>query len=204
MKVSRLNNKPSNLTPRQREIVVGLLLGDGHLETRSNGKTYRLKVEHSIKQKDYVLWLYQELQSMIPGKIYETKRDTRHFIGFRTCSSSLFQFYGHQFYPNGKKVIPIEINTILTPLALAIWFMDDGSRKSNKHKTYNIHTLGYSKEDLARVIVVIKNLFDIEATLHSQKSIYWRIYIPSVSAKKFKDVIHPFVIQINSMHAKLR
>nr|NIQ06013.1 hypothetical protein [Candidatus Korarchaeota archaeon] len=35
------------LSKRQREILVGLLLGDGHLETQNNGRTFRLKVEHS-------------------------------------------------------------------------------------------------------------------------------------------------------------
>lgn len=42
----------TKLTEQQREITVGLLLGDGHLETRTNGRTYRLKVEHSEEQID--------------------------------------------------------------------------------------------------------------------------------------------------------
>ena len=33
------------LTRTQREVLVGLLLGDGHLETQNGGRTYRLKIE---------------------------------------------------------------------------------------------------------------------------------------------------------------
>lgn len=55
MNIKKNTNKTLKLTQKQREIIMGLILEDGHLETRTNGKTYRL-VEHSIKQKDYVLW----------------------------------------------------------------------------------------------------------------------------------------------------
>jgi len=33
--------KRLKLTKRQKEILVGKILGDGHLETQDNGKTYR-------------------------------------------------------------------------------------------------------------------------------------------------------------------
>jgi len=50
--------KNLKLSSLQREIIVGLALGDGHLETLNEGKTYRLKVEHSLKQREYLDWLY--------------------------------------------------------------------------------------------------------------------------------------------------
>ena len=46
---------------------MGKLLGDGHAETQTDGRTYRLKFEHSYKQKEYVDWLYQELKSIASG-----------------------------------------------------------------------------------------------------------------------------------------
>ena len=49
---------------RQKQIIIGKLLGDGHLET-ANGKTYRLKIEHSWRQKEYVDWLYRELTGLV-------------------------------------------------------------------------------------------------------------------------------------------
>jgi len=41
--------KDLKLSSLQREIIVGLALGDGHLETHNNGRTYKLKVEHGIQ-----------------------------------------------------------------------------------------------------------------------------------------------------------
>ncbi len=37
--------KHLKLLEKQSEILVGLLLGDGHLETQKKGRTYRLKME---------------------------------------------------------------------------------------------------------------------------------------------------------------
>lgn len=192
------------LTKMQREIVSGLVFGDGCLETQDGGKTYRLKVEHSLKQKDYVEWLYNYLKDWVPGGIYTRDRgDKGVFVGFQTYSHSALRFYGHQFYPKGKKVIPKSLKTFLTPLSIAIWFMDDGSKKSLKHNTYIIHTLGYSKDDLERVTKIFKTVFDIDLSIHSQKKKYWRLYVQSGSSTKFRSLIFPIVSKILSMTHKL-
>src|SRR2546427_2396525 len=54
------------LTSRQREILVGLLLGDGHLEKQNAQGWARLKVEHSVRQIEYVTWKYSEWSSWVP------------------------------------------------------------------------------------------------------------------------------------------
>lgn len=191
------------LSERQREIIVGLLLGDGHLETQ-NGKTYRLKVEHGIKQKLYADWLYNELKNWISrppkqrNKISFGKEITSY--GFTSYSSGSMRFYGQQFYQEGKKVIPKMIKKWLTPLAIAIWFMDDGSWKSDHHKTYIIHTLGYSKRELTSLQKALAEKFDISVGIHKQYN-GLRLYIYSASAEKFRKLIDPYVVP--SMKYKL-
>lgn len=196
------SSSPTKLSTRQRELLVGLLLGDGHLETQNQGRTYRLKVEHSLKQNDYTQWLYQEFRDWIPGGIYTRTRGNHQVVGFRTVSHATFRFYGQQFYPEGKKVIPKTIHKMLKPLSLAIWFCDDGSRKSSKHTTYNIHSLGYSKRDLQRVQEVLSSIFKIDSSLHKQGNQY-RIYITSRSAKIFASIVEPLVRLFPSMNHKL-
>lgn len=192
------------LSQRQKDILVGLLLGDGHLESRDNGRTYRLKVEHSLEQEDYVNWLHQEFKEWVGSKPYYKKRfNGQESVGFTTYSHGVFRFYGQQFYPNGKKVIPQMINKIFTSIGLAIWFMDDGSFKSKKYKTYIIHSLGYKKRELEKIKELFKNKFDIDISLHSQKGKYWRIYILSKSSERFRDLIGEFVEKIPSMRKKL-
>lgn len=195
------NKSNLRLTKRQKSILVGLLLGDGHLETQNNGRTYRLKVEHSIMQKEYVEWLHKEFEKWVPGKIYTKQRGAFKSVGFTTYSHGSLRFYGQQFYDKKVKHIPKIIKKLLDPLGLAIWFMDDGSRKSAKHHTYNIHTLGYKKEELMFIQGVLSDLFQIDTALHKQKIKSWRIYIPARSAVRFTALIEEYIIP--SMRYKL-
>lgn len=193
------------LTKRQRAIVVGLLLGDGHLETQNNKHTYRLKVEHSIAQADYVRWLFQELRDWIPASApyVKIRANGERNVGFTTYSHSSLRFYGHQFYYEKKKLVPSIIAKITEPISIAVWFMDDGSRKSNSHRTYVIHTLGYTKKDVELLQQMLEKKFNIGSRLHRQKEKYWRLYIPSNASATFELLIEKYVQAIPSMRHKL-
>lgn len=196
--------KTLTLNDIQRSVLVGTLLGDGHLETQDKGKTYRLKLEHQVAQRDYLQWIYDQFKEWVPGGIRSrVKKNGYEYVLFDTYSHGAFRFYAQQFYPHGKKEIPKLINQLLDPMALAIWFMDDGSWKSDKHKTFIIHTLGYSKKDLELVQKALKKKFDLETSLHAQKGKYWRLYVKSESAEKFRRLIEPYTSQIPSMQNKM-
>ncbi len=200
----REQKRELKLTDRQRAIIVGLILGDGHLETQDKGKTYRLKVEHAESQGDYVHWLFNELREWIPATepYVKVRANGERNVGFNTYSHASLRFYGHQFYEK-KKRIPRMIAKLIEPISIAVWYMDDGSRKSARHHTYNIHTLGYSKEDLELLQDMFKKKFGIEAVMHRQKEKYWRLYIPSESATSFGVLIDEYVRPIKSMAHKL-
>jgi hypothetical protein len=202
------------LTDYQRNIIVGKLLGDGHLETRDK-KTYRLKIEHSSKQKEYVDWLYEQFKTWVRQapkmrvRQYRFPQGTcgeKASYGFTTYSHGAFRFYNQQFYTKEKKkVMPKLIAKLLTPVSVAIWYLDDGSFKSDRHKTFIIHTHGYTKRDLQRVRQAFLK-FGVEVSLHRQnytQKTYWRIYVLSQSAETFKKLIEPTVLRIPAMRYKL-
>jgi hypothetical protein len=215
MNTKEIENKKRTLkiTKRQREIIVGTLLGDGHLESMANGTTYRLKVEHSVTQKDYVDWLYKEFSGWVrtaPRIRTRIMKPPENKIaqsvmsyGFTTYSHGALRFYAQQFYNGKKKQIPKMIKKILTPLSLAVWFMDDGSWKSARHRTFIFHTLGYARQELEVLVCVLKVKFGITAMLHKQKHRYWRLYIASDSAPLLRRYIERYVREIPSMMYKL-
>ncbi len=192
------------LTTKQKEIIVGVILGDGHLETQNNGRTYRLKVEHSIKQKEYVDWLYENLKEFVTSAPKERTRlslgKELKSYGFMTLSSEKFGSYGKLFYLNGKKVIPKTISKMLSRRSIAVWFMDDGSFKSKSHKTYIIHANSYTKQELEIIKDVFAKKFGIKVGIHKQYS-QWRLYVYSESAQKFKKMIESYIVP--SMKYKL-
>jgi len=194
-RVHEKDKRTLELTQSQHEILVGSLLGDGHLETY-NRRSYRLKIEHGLAQRDYVEWLYHQFAD------WTGQQPTRKYRGgvpaswwFTTYRYQGLKYYGDQFYRNGGvKRIPPDIDYLLNPQALAVWFMDDGSRKSARHKTLIIHTLGYTYADLVRLGNVLKHVYDVNIELHKQRQKYWRIYIPSSSVDTFRSLIEPYII----------
>lgn len=197
-------NNRFKISVRQKQIIVGKLLGDGQLET-VNGRTYRLKIEHSIKQKDYVDWLYQELKDFTSSapkiKLQKVQGQEYNKIWFNTRYSGSLRFYAKQFYRNGRKVVPKLIYRWLTPLSLAVWFMDDGSIKSALHKARIINTQSFDKESVKRLINVLKKKFGLECKMRKQKEGY-QIMILAEFADRFAKIIKNFVHP--SMQYKLK
>lgn len=192
------------LSKCQREIIVGKLLGDGHLETQTKCRTFRLKIEHAISQKKYVDWLYQELKNFCSS---EPKFRERVFKGktygkywFNTISSDSLRFYGQQFYDDGKKIAPKLIYKWLTPLALAVWFMDDGSIKSKECQGKYFNTQGFNNSSIKILQDALEKNFQIFTTLRRQQE-GTQIYIPAREVCKLRDVIGNYIIP--SMRYKL-
>jgi hypothetical protein len=120
------------LTKRQEAILVGTVLGDAYLQ-KTGTKNARLRLEHSDKQKEYVLWKAKSFPKLFQGKPTLLKR--RHpktnkiysYVRHQSNSSPIFGKWREVFYQNGKKLIPKTLSSILTDsLSLAVWYMDDG------------------------------------------------------------------------------
>lgn len=196
------------LTDEQREILIGTMLGDGHLETQNKGRTYRLKIEHSIQQKLYVDWFFQMFQEWVQTApvvrsrevVFRGIKKSYERIGFATFSAGQFRFYAKLFYQAGKKVVPKLIHRWLTPRALAVWYMDDGSIKSNQHRTVFLNTQGFSELEIKRLQRALEERYGIKSAIRIQKD-GRQIYLLAETVEIFLKLIEPFVIP--SMRYKL-
>lgn len=129
-KGQRVGKALPDLTHEQDQLIIGSLLGDGSVDATSDVSA-RFCEGHSVKQGDYVKWKASILDpfslAMRPG----TKTDKKtgnvfHSLSFYTHSCPQFRPYYDLFYPQGVRVFPADLHTRMTPLVLAIWFMDDG------------------------------------------------------------------------------
>lgn len=186
------------LSEEQKEVLIGILLGDATLETQNSGRTYRLKIEHSIKQKVYEEHLYKLFNDWARTKPWERKvtlsnGKTYTNIVFSTLSHSSLRFYAHQFYQGRTKVVPRLIARWLTPKAIAYWFMDDGSIKSKQSKGVIFNTHGYQKHEIERLAGVLRDKFHLDSKLRNQKEGY-QIYVSGKSYEKFTELILPHIL----------
>ena len=185
---------------RQKEILIGTILGDAHLETQDAGRTYRLKIEHSIKQREYVDWLYAELRDAVTTvprareRLSSWNADRVYVLyGFNTLSVGPLRFYAKAFYANGKKIIPKMVARWLTPLALAVWFMDDGSIKSRSHRTVCFNTQGFDDQSVARLQSALLERYGIHTSLRRQGN-GSQIYLLASTVDCFFEAIMPHVL----------
>ena len=182
--------KNIHLTTLQRSIIIGTVLGDGSLIETFSKNNLRLQIEHCIAQKEYVFWKYEMLKDLIltPPTYIETNRSWR----FRTISHPEITQIGRLFYQDRRKIIPKILDKILTPIGLAVWFMDDGTRY-HRNGTYTINTQCFTKKEQVNLMKILRLKFDISATsLHRDKS-KWRLYIQKEASERFKEIIKPFI-----------
>lgn len=185
-------------SPELREVLVGVLLGDAHLETFNRGRTFRLKIEQSQQHAAYVDHLYEWFR---PWTATPPRSKTRSTAGrtptesrwFQTVGHGSFRFYAHQFYRAGKKVVPKLIHRWLTPRTLAYWFMDDGSMKSGQSKGVLFNTQAFDKPDVERLVTVLQTKLGLAASLRRQGK-GWQVYVSGKSYETLRQLIEPFLI----------
>lgn len=120
-----------------QDIIVGSLLGDSYAEKRYNGT--RVCFQQEAKTVEYLdaLWKtfanagYCKVKKPIVNKRI-SKEKIRYVYRFKTWTFSSFNFYRNLFYDpiTNKKIISQDIEKYLTPLAFAVWIMDDGTKSS--------------------------------------------------------------------------
>jgi hypothetical protein len=186
------------LSSVQRDVVVGLLLGDACLETQNDGRTYRLKIEQSARQEAYVHHLYLLFQEWVltpPGA--RSKRASNASVSanlaFQTVSHAAFRFYAQQFYAGGRKRVPELIDHWLTARGLSYWFMDDGSLESSQSKDVILNTHCFERQGVDRLAQCLGDRFGLEVTPRRQPDGV-QLYVSGRSYEIFSSIIDPYLI----------
>lgn len=122
---------PQELTKTQEQVLVGSLLGDGWM-TASSDRAAQFLEGHCLKQEPYLRWKGDILDPFVSS--YGSTKKEMHdevFSGvyFGTKSCEVLRPYYDWFYPapERKRVFPADLYKRMTPLVLAVWYMDDGS-----------------------------------------------------------------------------
>jgi len=168
-----------------------MLLGDGHLERQKGALTARLKIEHSLSQAAYVAWKHDEWREWVSTPPRERQKRNRlgtvsTNIGFSTLSHVELERFRERFYRDRRKVVPEDLE--LTPLSMAVWFMDDGSRKSSQCRGLYLNTQSFTAAEVELLRWVINRDIGVETSVRKQPD-GLQMYIPSPSVADFIAVI---------------
>jgi len=179
--------------PYLEQAMVGLMLGDGTLVKKYTGGGTYFKFAQGTIHYGYLLHVFNLFQeaglvlmtapsmgtSVINGVTYT-------WAQFTTVSLAAWNTLHSMWYVNGVKVIPMNIDLLLTPIAMAYWFMDDGGWTG---PGIHINTNSFTQEDVLRLLNVLKNKYGLKCSIHSRN----RIYIWAGSTAQFIDIVRPYI-----------
>lgn len=200
------------LSQKQMEVIEGSLLGDGCITGLSRDGLLSRNGYYTLKQKldnrEYVEGMQGILKpfssKVVSGKhrcptidhngnITHDKSKWNgkwcYYCKLNTASHRLFTELALKWYPEGKKIVPSDIQ--LTWMMIAIWMCEDGTHRPSK-KEIVLCTNGFTKNT---VEFLISKLFDIGVKAYLVKHYDdWKIGIKVSSYDLFIDGIEPFIL----------
>jgi hypothetical protein len=184
-----------------KEILFGSLLGDGSLELPSRGKNARFIFSQSFKFEPYFLHMFSLFKevfglSTFRSYAYKDKRTGKVYttLSFKTRVFSILTEFYHLFYINKVKTVPMDLS-LLTPLALAHWIMDDGAKSTNGG--LYLCTDSYTLLDVQRLAKYLNETYHLKVSIYNRSGKYLRLYISSTSMDKVIKLV------INHMHPSM-
>jgi len=113
------------LGDQQFQVILGALMGDGNLSPNRRGRNgTRFRMGHGARQAAYLDWKVSLLGNIGHSRTENAKGAV--FADF-TPLPELAELHDAVYFGGGKKHLTWDYLKSLTPLALAIWYMDDGS-----------------------------------------------------------------------------
>jgi recombination protein RecA len=114
---------PHYLSDFQWEVVLGSLMGDGALSPTRSGHGARFRWGHGSKQVEYGDWKASLLDNV--GISRSTNAQGSVFYDMKPLAE--LAELRKSVYMHGKKVFSEEYLKAVTPLSLALWYMDDAT-----------------------------------------------------------------------------
>lgn len=184
------------------QVAIGSILGDGNLKQLSKraGASQLYVSQHSDKLS-YLEWLHFKLSKGFAMNPIRPKKGYKQYY-FMTKPNKTLGLFKRKFYPNGKKIIPADIDRLLKDsMSLAVWYMDDGTLDKRPKYHYNawFATHGFSFDGCEILSKTLKKNFGLEISVIKGKmrdKVYPRLYVKSQSMDKFISLVKPFILPV--------
>ncbi|MGB6453191.1 MAG: hypothetical protein WBH47_01760 [Streptosporangiaceae bacterium] len=184
------------------QAILGSLMGDGNLSPNLRGGAgTRFRLGHGAKQAAYLDWKVSLLGNIGCSRTVNAKGAV--FADF-TPLPELAELHDVMYMGDGKKHLTWEYLKALTPLALAIWYMDDGCftvrSKGLQARTqggsgrieFCVEAMSPGSRDRLRQHLRDSYGFDAKLTNRGQRGTATLIFTTSGS-EKFQKLVAPYV-----------
>ena len=203
----------SKITKESRNLLIGLLLGDG---TISNNNVF--KIAHSESQKDYLEWKIKQLK-----EAGIRNNGVKSYIKIKGYKTGVPVYYTQLniipfikvlrkvFYKEKKILGNRKLLNRLDAKGIAIWYMDDGH--INIRKTKDGRPMGFyikistcePKQEVQTIIDFFKEQWNINFYMfhEGRNKDSYSLCCGTKEGLKFIEIIKPYVLQVPSMLYKI-
>lgn len=200
------------LSKEQKSLLIGLLLGDGTISSN-----YVFKLSHSEAQREFLEWKIDLL-----NKFGFKNNGVKEYIstcGYNKGNKVLYSQMSlnptikalRRTVYTPKKHITRRLLNWLTPIGLAIWYMDDGCINVNtsKQRSSIQHTIKIATcvdLDTAQVVIdYFKEVWDVQFRPFKEgKGTYSIASSTESDCTAFIQIIRPYIEQVPSLLYKIR
>lgn len=200
------------LSKEQKSLLIGLLLGDGTISSN-----YVFKLSHSEAQREFLEWKIDLL-----NKFGFKNNGVKEYIstcGYNKGNKVLYSQMSlnptikalRRIVYTPKKHITRRLLNWLTPIGLAIWYMDDGCINVNtsKQRSSIQHTIKIATcvdLDTAQVVIdYFKEVWDVQFRPFKEgKGTYSIASSTESDCAAFIQIIRPYIEQVPSLLYKIR
>jgi hypothetical protein len=153
-----------------------------------------LFVKHKRAHESLALFKYETFRgfiSMAPHRFDQRLKGGRYpCVQFVTRTNPVFTEWHSRFYRD-RKIVPADIAADLSPLALAVWLMDDGAAD---YAGVTFQTHSFSREEVDRLATVLRNRFSLTTGLRANRG-GWIVYVNAASVPRLRDVVRPHLLE---------
>lgn len=191
-----LENMPTELTENEKQVLYGSLLGDGALTVKEGySKNATFTEGHCLEQRPYLEWKAEQLVRFKPVvrdlnlkeniKAFKINGKCQLYTSPAPILNKLYlKFYGK------KKIVTRELLDELTPLGLAVWYMDDGSYVGSKNSPNSVlYTNCFSYEEHEIMQDWFKERWNIDVRILEQEKKYHYLRFPVSETVKLHNII---------------
>ena len=173
----------------QKSILIGTLLGDGCLNYSKKRSTPTIRFTQGYKQLEYLKYKHNCF-SDLASKITISKSGFTDNLVYNFCvKTTPFNFELKDIY-NNKNLSQNFIN-LINPLALAIWYLDNGSLAKKENKL-TLHTERYSEETNIKLKEYLNKTFNLNFIVSKSKG-YFYLRLVKKDIPLFFNIINPYV-----------
>lgn len=193
--------KLTSLPYELHQAVIGMLLSDAGCY-RTKGPTSNSRLEWSFGQHraDLAQFIYDLLKDYVQTPVStlftRPNAESEPILSHRlkTLALPVFNFYRELFYKlnpvTGKyvKIVPLNIEELLTPIALAFIIMGDGNYKDG---AVRIYTNGFTHEDNLRLVAAMQHVFGIKVRVKHDRKNQYILVINSSELRQLQQIVLP-------------